>query len=265
MNSSFWWRSARTPLAIFVVLASVCATTTIDVDVARALFFDSFHGRWIGAGNWWIESVLHTGGRWAIRGLVLIGITCWVAATFDRSLRVLRRPSAYFVVAVVLAVGAVGLLKALTNVSCPWDLRIFGGRYPLVPLFAHRTATLRDGHCFPAAHASAGYALLALYFVFRERSAALARAGLTAGIVTGVVFGLAQQTRGAHFVSHDLWSAFVCWIVVLTTYTCMFKARLWDRPERSLAREQTSLRDQERSAAIGIAAPRAADERAGGG
>jgi membrane-associated PAP2 superfamily phosphatase len=28
-----------------------------------------------------------------------------------------------------------------------------------------------------------------------------------------VEFGIAQQLRGAHFLSHDLWSFGVCWIV----------------------------------------------------
>jgi membrane-associated PAP2 superfamily phosphatase len=83
------------------------------------------------------------------------------------------------------------------------------------------------GHCFPAAHASSGYALIAFYFVFRERSRLLARAGVVATVLAGLVFGLAQQSRGAHFVSHDLWSAFLVWWISLSLYAFAFKARLW--------------------------------------
>ena len=42
--------------------------------------------------------------------------------------------------------------------------------------------------------------------------------GLSEGSWIGIVLvalalGLAQQWRGAHFMSHTLWSAVVCWLV----------------------------------------------------
>jgi membrane-associated PAP2 superfamily phosphatase len=89
---------------------------------------------------------------------------------------------------------------------------------------------LRHAHCFPAAHASSGYALAALYFLLRERNRRAARLGLALGLGMGVVFGLAQQSRGAHFVSHDIWSAMLVWTVSSLLYTYSFKARLWNVP-----------------------------------
>jgi membrane-associated PAP2 superfamily phosphatase len=236
-----WWTYARTPLTLFVVLAVALAMTDLDVVIARSLFFDAVHGRWIAADHSWVNQILHTGGRWAIRAIVLVAIALWIAASLDRNLRALRRPAAFFIVSVVLSVAIVGSLKTLTNVDCPWDLTPFGGRYPLVHLFDDRPDALRYGRCFPAAHASSGYALFALYFVFRERSSAAANAGLILGIGTGLVFGLAQQARGAHFASHDLWSAFVAWIVALTLYASVFNASLWKRPVTSREPEPGAL------------------------
>jgi membrane-associated PAP2 superfamily phosphatase len=100
-----------------------------------------------------------------------------------------------------------------------------------VHLFAARPTELREAQCFPAAHASSGYALMALYFVAYERGPKLARLGLAAGLVLGLVFGIAQQARGAHFVSHDLWSAFLAWIISLTLYVFAFRARLYPRAD----------------------------------
>jgi membrane-associated PAP2 superfamily phosphatase len=131
------------------------------------------------------------------------------------------------VLAVVLTVGITGFLKTITNVDCPWDLTVFGGRYPYVPLFGDRPDELRPGRCFPAAHAGSGYALMALYFVFRDRSRRLAYLGLSAGLLVGLVFGLAQQSRGAHFVSHDVWSAMLAWFIALTVYALLFRCQLW--------------------------------------
>lgn len=224
----FWWAHLRAPLAVFIVLAAVFEVTPLDLTIARAAFFDAAHSQWIGAGNWMINEVLHTGGRWSIRVLLALVLVFWIATWFQPRWRAQRRPAAYFLIAALLSMGVVGLLKILTNVDCPWDLAPFGGRFPYVELFADRPDALRVGQCFPAAHASSGYALLALYFTFRERHAGLAKLGLALGLLTGLIFGVAQQARGAHFVSHDLWSAFLVWTVTLSVYTFAFRARLWD-------------------------------------
>ena len=229
--AQFWWRHARWPTKAFLVAALLFATTHIDLGLANTLFFDASSDQWRGAGNWWINDFLHTGGRWAVRIVVVLALAAWIATLFNHSMRRLRRPLGYFVIAVVLTIGVVGLLKAVTNVDCPWDLRAFGGSFPYVELFADRPVGLRHAQCFPAAHASSGYAFMALYFVACERSRKLAFLGLGAGLLLGLIFGIAQQARGAHFASHDLWSAFLAWIIPLTVYTFAFRARLYARAD----------------------------------
>jgi membrane-associated PAP2 superfamily phosphatase len=225
-----WWEHLRIPLLCFVLLAGALVVTSGDVAIANALFFDAGRQRWIGADTWWSNDLLHTGGRWAMRGIVLAALAiCAIASRFPHW-RSLRRPAAYFASSIILSVAFVGLLKVLTNVDCPWDLAPFGGDQPFVQLFADRPDALPPAHCFPAAHASSGYALLASYFALRERRARLARCGLAIGLFTVLAFGVAQQARGAHFVSHDVWSAFIVWFVALTLYVFAFDARLWDTP-----------------------------------
>ena len=223
----YGWRAVRWPLALLIVAALVLTMTDTDLRVARWMFFDVGHGHWPGAGNGWSGGVIHTGGRWLIRGIVAAAAVLWVS-TFIRGrwLR-WRRPAGYFVVATVLSTGLVGLLKQVTNVDCPWDLIPFGGQFPYIPLFADRPDALRLARCFPAAHASSGYALMALYFVGLERSRRWSRIGLAVGITTGLVFGIAQQLRGAHFLSHDLWSAVIVWCTALSAYCLLFRCRLW--------------------------------------
>ena len=134
--------------------------------------------------SWWTNELLHTGGRWAIRALA--GCSCSRSGSRPSSsatgVRCAGRPRSSRS-ATLLSIGVVGLLKTLTNVDCPWDLVPFGGRFPYVQLFADRPDALRLGRCFPAAHASSGYALLALYFAFRERHASAGEAGPWIGTV----------------------------------------------------------------------------------
>jgi membrane-associated PAP2 superfamily phosphatase len=241
----FYWRHLRVPLVVFLLLATVLATTTLDISIAHALYFDEARSHWIGADSWWANELIHHGGMWFMRIVALLALALWAATWAKPQLHELRRPALYFFVSVVLSVGLVGLLKTLTNVDCPRDLTEFGGAFPFIHLFEHRPAELRHARCFPAAHASSGYALLALYFVFRERGVRLARLGLAAGVFLGLVFGIAQQTRGAHFLSHDVWSAMIVWTVSLSLYTFVFKARLW-----------TPASSQWKSNEVSAAAPR---------
>ena len=49
------------------------------------------------------------------------------------------------------------------------------------------------------------------YFVFRTAAPGLARRWLVAAVVAGLLLGVSQQWRGAHFMSHTLWSGWLCW------------------------------------------------------
>jgi membrane-associated PAP2 superfamily phosphatase len=39
----------------------------------------------------------------------------------------------------------------------------------------------------------------------------IARRWLWSAVIAGLVLGLAQQVRGAHYMSHTLWTAWLCW------------------------------------------------------
>lgn len=226
MRADLWWRHARWPLVAFMATTAVLGVTSLDLVLARHLFFDAGAGQWRAGQAWWANGLLHTGGRWLIRLIAAGALVVWLRGWFDLRLEPYRRPAAYLVLAIVLSTGLVGLLKSLTNVDCPADLETFGSQRPYVGLFADRPDDLPHARCFPAAHASAGYSLLALYFLWRERYPARARYGLLAGIGSGLLFGIAQQARGAHFLSHDVWSALLVWLTCLTLYVYGFNARL---------------------------------------
>jgi membrane-associated PAP2 superfamily phosphatase len=225
--AQFWVRHAWPVLLLFTGTACVFAISQLDVVIAQALFFDPLAHGWIGADSWLVNEFIHTGGGWAVRVVGLAAVAVWISSFVSAPMRAWRRPAGYFASAVLLTVGVVGLLKTVTNVDCPWDLSAFGGRLPYVDLFSSRPDGLPRARCFPAAHAGSGYALTALYFLARERSRLLSRVGLGIGLLLGLAFGVAQQSRGAHFLSHDLWSAFFGWMIPLTLYTFAFGGHLY--------------------------------------
>lgn len=167
--------------------------------------------------HWLLTSGFHEGGRMAAWALLLgLSVAVWWPVGALR--RIDQAARIQLVVTALLAVLLVGVLKATSATSCPWDLSVFGGvaRYQ-----SHWSAPGQadggSGHCFPAGHASSAFAFLGGYFVFRRTAPRLARRWLLATLVAGAVLGLAQQIRGAHFMSHTLWTGWLCWCVAWAT------------------------------------------------
>ena len=51
--------------------------------------------------------------------------------------------------------------------------------------------------------------------MLRRTAAQMATAWLWTALAVGIFLGLSQQLRGAHYLSHTLWSAWLCWTVGL--------------------------------------------------
>ena len=119
--------------------------------------------------------------------------------------------------------------------DCPWDLLRYGGEKAYYELFSRRPAGMGSAGCFPAGHASAGYAWVALYFFYLATRPRWRWWGLGAAMALGMVFGIAQQLRGAHFLSHDLWALMLCWLVALAMHRVMLVPRMRDVRKEAVA------------------------------
>ena len=229
LDRRFWFSHAVWPALAFALLATAAAATGLDEGFARAWAFDPVAHQFIGsgAGEWWARNLIHgTGGR-VIRILGGAVLLVWVLSLRIDALRRWRRPAGFVVLSVALSVGTVGLLKQVTNVDCPWSLVDFGGLRPYVHLFGDRPDFLPRAQCFPGGHSSSGFALFALYFLTLGRSRSLARWSLGAALMVGGVFAFGQEARGAHFLSHDLWSAAAAWFSCLAVYGLVYRGNVW--------------------------------------
>jgi len=106
-------------------------------------------------------------------------------------------------------------LKHLSASHCPWDLLRYGGEQPYVRLFGAFPADTLPGQCLPAGHASSALWLVALAVCWLPARPSRARAAALLAIGAGATVGYLQQLRGAHFMTHTLWSIWIaCTIVV---------------------------------------------------
>lgn len=206
------WLALTVIWALFVVLSVPYSHYAVDFTVADYLFYQEGND-WTLHHSWATETLLHEGGRALSELLAFLAIGGLIASIGRPSLRHWRRPLSYLVTALAASTLSIAMLKQLISMDCPWDLARYGGEMPFIGLFDVRPDDLPDSACFPAGHASAGYAWLALYFFFKATRPRWRWLGLATGLTLGMAFGGAQQLRGAHFLSHDLWTLLICWTI----------------------------------------------------
>ena len=170
---------------------------------------------------WWTSRVLHDGGRllgWLALAALVVNIwrPWWAGPS--------RRERVAWVLITLVCVLLVQVLKRISVTSCPWDLLVFGGVASYVSHWRFGVTDGGPGHCFPAGHAVVAFAFISGWFALRMHAPQAARWWLAGVLVLGVLFGGAQMVRGAHYVSHTLWSAWICWTA------CALLNALFNRP-----------------------------------
>ncbi|MDR0182378.1 phosphatase PAP2 family protein [Lysobacter arvi] len=212
------------PLSGFALLLVAMRCYNLDQWLADR-FYAMEGGRWALRDAFVTQTLVHRFGRYAGIALWLGALVAWLVAKRRVDGAPWRAPLAYLLVSVAVSVVCVAWVKSWSNMDCPWDLTRYGGLRPFVGLWDVRPLGLQRGACFPAGHAGGGYAWLSLYFFLGTVRPRWRWAGLAAGAGLGLVFGIAQQLRGAHFASHDIASAAICWIVAFATWR-VFRSRL---------------------------------------
>lgn len=224
MTHNFWFRHALLPVLIMAPLLIGLEFTDLDRRISD-LFYDAASHSFPLRDNFWLEVVMH---HWLKDLVIVLAMAAWVAwaASFRiQRLALWRAHLLYLCVAMTLASAAVTGMKALSSKHCPYDLDIYGGHAPYVRLFESEMAGVKGGHCFPGGHASTGFVLLAFYFTLRARRPRWAMMALQTALTCGMVLGFARVVQGAHFLTHQLWTAVICWYAVLGIYWLMLLRR----------------------------------------
>lgn len=158
----------------------------------------------------WVTTVLlHQGGRalgWIVMALLVLQL--WWPLPFWPVLP--RRDRVWWLATCVLCLSLIPVLKHISLTSCPWSLSEFGGAALYVSHWRWGIADNGSGGCFPSGHASAAFSFLAGYFALRQAHPLAARLWLASVVALGVLFGVGQTLRGAHYPSHTLWTAWIC-------------------------------------------------------
>lgn len=204
---------------VATVLAIVFHVTDLDVRLERVWYDPAQH-----AFPWRYAWITKYGVHRYLKYLQLgLGVGAWIVALLasrahDGFLASHRRrlwcvAASFVAVPIVIAV-----LHRASAMHCPWDVVDYGGTAPYFDLFSPTPAGIASGRCFPAAFVASGSWMLSLAWLwFPERTWRSVFIGL-ATLAWAFGLGFVQQMRGAHFLSHTLWSLWTSGCVVLVVH-----------------------------------------------
>lgn len=191
------------------------SVTPLDLWVQDQLY-DSVQHSWLWSRHEPIKQFLLYDGIKAL--LVLFVVTLLVVLIGDRQDRLSPQKRAgltLVILSMMAAPATVSLLKWTTDIACPRALIPFGGLLPYDDLITHLTSAAAYPElqrCFPAGHASGGFALLSLVFLFDTQRGRLQ--AISFALALGWTMGFYKMAIGDHFFSHTIVSMLVDWLVI---------------------------------------------------
>ena len=212
---------------IFVILTVVSVVLESLVGVEQ-FFQEPFfrNGSWLISKEFHIKykSLLYTGIKMFIiilASAILVTFFYGLISKNGRSKKWVK-PSLLVVVCITLVPMVISLLKAITGVYCPKSLIIYGGEQEHLGLLSRmwNCGCTAGGRCFPAGHASGGFALMCLHYLpvqskWKSRF-------FYFGLTIGWLMGLYQIARGEHFISHTFTTMFLA-LTMITLLSKIFR------------------------------------------
>lgn len=206
-------------IAAIVALIGMIYSHESGVDTTLASYFFNPNKQWLFRNSFILEKILHKGGVLFVIVLLLgiIGRLFYLNKFhYDKK----QRDYLGFVFCCsIFTIITVFFLKKWSTLPCPWNSVFFGGEINPPRLLEAFSLGLTKENCFPAAHSSGGFGFLSMYFGYTLIYGKRRIKTLIPGLGLGVIFGVTQQLRGAHYLSHDfatiLITIMISWITSL--------------------------------------------------
>jgi membrane-associated PAP2 superfamily phosphatase len=159
--------------------------------------------------------------------LIFIAICFLISLLFVKKSKIIKEYKKGIIIVVLSAIfipAIVGRLKKATNMPCPKNEIHYGGIYPTTKVWEHYPKTFAQPdtiRCWPAGHASGGFALLSLFFFFKtKRNRYIA---LITAFIVGWSMGIYKMLIGDHFFSHTLITMVLAWLIILLIKKLVYK------------------------------------------
>jgi membrane-associated PAP2 superfamily phosphatase len=217
-NSRISSRNNKINFLIFVdlvlIILALCLINYTEIDIKiQDYFFDFENKSWLVDRNEPVKKFIFYQFPKILLGLAIFVLLASTIFAFVKKLEN-RRKFLLILLGLVFIPLIAGNIKKFTNVYCPNQLQIYGGKFPYVKIFDSYPSNLiqeKRAQCFPAGHAVTGFALLILFFALEKKRNRFF--GLFSGIALGWILGSYQMLKGVHFFGDTLVSMLLCFLV----------------------------------------------------
>ena len=203
-------------IVLLVVTILFFEYSNVDIWVENLFYNSTTHTWLIDRDNKILKVIFYNGIK---KLLIAIAVMMLFALIVFRNSKIIKEYKKGLVIVVLSAIFVpvmVGGLKAVTNTPCPKNTDIYGGSYPEVkvldsyPKNFHQKGNIK---CWPAGHASGGFALLSLFFLFKSRKNK--KRAIVLAMVVGWSMGLYKMMIGDHYLSHTIVTMLLAWLIVI--------------------------------------------------
>ena len=221
MNFLKNWKGILITAVLFIVNLWVIQFTDFDLYVQDRVY--NFQ-----TGTWPLAAVharygwlLYSGIKAALALFALLLISLYALSFTEKfaGLKQYRRVFICIVLSLALCPLIASEAKKVTNIYCPYQIERYGGDKPYVKPFSQYPADFvqrKKAQGFPAGHAAGGFALLSLFFAFKERRHRIIFGSL--GLAVGIFMGTYQILRGQHYIGDTLVTVFGCLLINLIIF-----------------------------------------------
>ena len=216
-------------ITAFLLIAVLTLFQFSNLDIfVQSFFYDFDKKSWLIDKN---EPILKFFFYDGIKNLLLLfGVAILVFLIFFRKNILVQEYKKGLIIVLLAAIFVpviIGSLKAISNTPCPCNIVNFNGTYPETKVFdSYPKGFIQTSKakCWPAGHASGGFALMALFFLFKTPKNQ--KRALVVALVIAWSMGLYKMLLGDHFLSHTIITMIMAWLIILIIVKSMqFKQR----------------------------------------
>ncbi|QKF78948.1 phosphatase PAP2 family protein [Arcobacter defluvii] len=205
-------------ITAILLIAVLCLFQFTNLDIYVQSFFYDFNTK-----DWFIDKnepilrfFLYDGLK---KVIILFNVLILIALLFFRKKQIVQKYKKGLLIVLLSSIfipSIIGSLKAFTNTPCPCNIVKFGGTYPEKKVFdSYPEGFVQKSKvkCWPAGHASGGFALMSLFFLFKKpRNQKIA---LTSVLILAWSMGNYKMLLGDHFLSHTIITMLLAWLIIL--------------------------------------------------
>jgi len=200
-------------ITVIIIIITILFFAFTNVDEKTQNIFYNFHTHsWIlnrDAQPW--KFIFYDG----IKKLLILVAIGFLVAFFIPKFKPYKKGILIVILSAIIVPVFIGFLKKETNMPCPKNRIEYGGVYPKTYVWQHYPKNFHKSKikCWPAGHASGGFALLSLFFLFENRRNKFL--ALILGLSVGWAMGLYKMLIGDHFLSHTILTMEFAWLLIL--------------------------------------------------